>query len=76
MRLLTWNPNDLIDEDFWRRRLRRAIAGRQALLESPDTDAYRLAYAESDGLPGLIVDRYGPWLVVQLAETPWGFAPQ
>ncbi len=65
VRLLTWNPNDLIDEDFWRRRLRRAIAGRQALLESPDTDAYRLVHAEADGLPGLIVDRYGPWLVVQ-----------
>jgi len=65
VRLLTWNPNDLIDEEFWRRRLRRAIAGRQALMESPDTDAYRLVHAEADGLPGLIVDRYGPWLVVQ-----------
>jgi 23S rRNA (cytosine1962-C5)-methyltransferase len=65
VRLLTWNPNDLIDEDFWRRRLRRAIAGRQVLLEAQDPDAYRLVYAEADGLPGLIVDRYGPWLVVQ-----------
>ena len=65
VRLLTWNPNDLIDDDFWRRRIRRAIAGRQALLESQDTDAYRLIHAEADGLPGLIVDRYGPWLVVQ-----------
>ncbi|RME77073.1 MAG: 23S rRNA (cytosine(1962)-C(5))-methyltransferase RlmI [Chloroflexi bacterium] len=65
VRLLTWNPNDQIDENFWRRRIRRAIAGRQALLESHDTDAYRLVHAEADGLPGLIVDRYGPWLVVQ-----------
>lgn len=66
VRLLTWNPNDPIDEDFWRRRIRRAIAGRQTLIQSQNTDAYRLIYAESDGLPGLIVDRYGPWLVVQL----------
>ncbi len=65
VRLLTWNPNDLIDEDFWRRRIRRSVAGRQALLTSQDTDAYRLIYAEADGLPGLIVDQYGPWLIVQ-----------
>src|SRR5512136_1635515 len=65
VRLLTWNPNDMIDEEFWRRRLRRAVAGRQALLEAQDTDAYRLVHAEADGLPGLIVDRYGAWLVVQ-----------
>ncbi|MEW5957427.1 MAG: class I SAM-dependent methyltransferase [Chloroflexota bacterium] len=65
VRLLTWNPNDLIDSDFWRRRLRRAIAGRQALIMSQDTDAFRLVHSEADGLPGLIVDQYGPWLVVQ-----------
>jgi 23S rRNA (cytosine1962-C5)-methyltransferase len=65
VRLLTWNPNDLIDEDFWRRRIRRAIAGREALGLAPETDAYRLVHSEADGLPGLIVDRYGPWLVVQ-----------
>ncbi|NJN99574.1 MAG: class I SAM-dependent rRNA methyltransferase [Anaerolineales bacterium] len=65
VRLLTWNPNDAIDEDFWRRRIRRALAGRQALLESPDTDAFRLVYSEADGVPGLIADQYGTWLVVQ-----------
>lgn len=65
VRLLTWNPNDTIDEDFWRRRLRRAIAGRQVLLEAPDTDAFRLVYSEADGVPGFIADQYGTWLVVQ-----------
>lgn len=65
VRLLTWNPNDAIDEDFWRRRIRRAIAGRQALLEAPDTDAFRLVYSEADGVPGFIADQYGTWLVVQ-----------
>jgi 23S rRNA (cytosine1962-C5)-methyltransferase len=65
VRLLTWNPNDAIDEDFWRRRIRRALAGRQALIETPDTDAFRLIYAEADGLPGFIADQYGTWLVVQ-----------
>lgn len=65
VRLLTWNPNDMIDADFWRRRLRRAFAGREALGLLPGTDAYRLVHSEADSLPGLIVDRYGPWLVVQ-----------
>jgi 23S rRNA (cytosine1962-C5)-methyltransferase len=69
VRLLTWNPNDTIDENFWRRRLRRALAGRQALIQSQDTDAFRLVHAEADGLPGLIVDQYGPWLVVQFLSV-------
>jgi len=65
VRILTWNPNDTINEDFWRRRIRRALAGRQALIEAPDTDAFRLVYSEADGVPGFIADQYGTWLVVQ-----------
>ena len=65
VRCLTWNPNDIIDEDFWRRRIRRAIAGRQALIMDPGTDAYRLVHSEADGVPGFIADQYGTWLVVQ-----------
>jgi 23S rRNA (cytosine1962-C5)-methyltransferase len=64
-RVLTWKEGELIDESFWRRRLERAIAGRAALQLEPDTNAYRLANAEADGLPGLIVDRYGEYLVFQ-----------
>jgi 23S rRNA (cytosine1962-C5)-methyltransferase len=66
VRLLTWEQDEPVDADFWRRRLERAIAARQALADDPATDAYRLVHAESDYLPGLIVDRYGDWLVVQL----------
>jgi 23S rRNA (cytosine1962-C5)-methyltransferase len=65
VRLLTWNPDQAIDRVFWRRRLERAIAGRTALAQDPETTAYRLVHAESDGLPGLVVDRYGDFLVVQ-----------
>ena len=65
VRLLTWHPNDLIDSDFWRRRLRRAVAGRQALIMDQSTDAYRLVHAEADGVPGFIADQYGTWIVVQ-----------
>lgn len=65
VRLLTWNPNDPIDEEFWRRRISRAVSGRLALKQTQDTNAYRLIYSEADGVPGFIADLYGPWLVVQ-----------
>jgi 23S rRNA (cytosine1962-C5)-methyltransferase len=65
VRLLTWNPNDPIDESFWQRRISRAIAGRFLLKQAQDTNAYRLIYSEADGVPGFIADLYGPWVVVQ-----------
>jgi len=65
VRLLTWDEGEAIDGDFWARRLRRAIAARQTLTDEARTTAYRLVYAESDGLPSLIVDRYGDFLVLQ-----------
>jgi 23S rRNA (cytosine1962-C5)-methyltransferase len=65
VRVLTWKQDEAIDEAFWRSRLERAIAGRALLASSGDTTAYRLVNAESDGLPGLIVDRYGDYLVTQ-----------
>ena len=65
VRLLTWDAGEPVDRDFWRRRLERAIAGRVRLAVDPATNAYRLVHAEADGLPGLVVDRYGDWLVIQ-----------
>jgi 23S rRNA (cytosine1962-C5)-methyltransferase len=78
VRLLTWHQDELIDGAFWRRRLERAITARRRLgLRQPSeprlgkaprpapTTAYRLVHAESDYLPGLVVDRYDHWLVVQ-----------
>jgi 23S rRNA (cytosine1962-C5)-methyltransferase len=65
VRVLSWEREQVIDREFWRGRLARAISGRAALLKDPRTTAYRLVFAESDGLPGLIVDRYADWLVLQ-----------
>ncbi|HWQ11435.1 MAG TPA: class I SAM-dependent methyltransferase [Roseiflexaceae bacterium] len=65
-RIFTWQPDEPLDEDLIRRRVARAAEARRLLgYEGPDA-AYRLVYAESDGLPGLIADRYGDYLVVQL----------
>ncbi|MDQ7030012.1 MAG: class I SAM-dependent methyltransferase [Ardenticatenia bacterium] len=65
VRLLTWDEHERVNADFWRRRLRSSLAHRDALLVPPQTNALRLIHAESDALPGLVVDRYGPWLVLQ-----------
>jgi 23S rRNA (cytosine1962-C5)-methyltransferase len=65
VRILTWDRDEALGPDFWRGRLAAAAAARADLAADPSTDSYRLVYAESDGLPGLIVDRYGDWLAVQ-----------
>jgi 23S rRNA (cytosine1962-C5)-methyltransferase len=66
VRLLSWNEQERIDDTFWRQRIERAVARRVSLAVDPrTTTAYRLVYAESDLLPGLIVDSYAGFLVVQ-----------
>ncbi|MBE2187309.1 MAG: class I SAM-dependent rRNA methyltransferase [Rhodothermales bacterium] len=62
-RLLTRDIAATIDAAFFRRRLERALALRQRYF-GLDASHYRLAYAEADGLPGTIIDRYGDVLTV------------
>jgi len=62
-RAFCWDEHTVVDESFWLERLRSAIARRDAIL--PHAEARRLVFAESDGLPGLVVDQYGRYLVVQ-----------
>ncbi len=63
VRLLT-RQEETIDDAFWRARLEEAIAIRQDYLTG--TNACRLVHSEADGLPGLVVDRYGDYLSVQI----------
>lgn len=66
IRARVWTFEDEpVDEEFFRKRIRAAIHARDTWRLTPDTDSYRLLYAESDGLPGLIVDRYNDILVLQ-----------
>lgn len=62
-RLFSRAPLEVIDADWLRGRLAEALAVREALIGEP---YYRLVHAEGDGLPGLIVDRFGDCLSVQL----------
>ncbi|OQX19796.1 MAG: 23S rRNA methyltransferase [Desulfobulbaceae bacterium A2] len=57
------------DTDFFRRRLRAALALRDIFPLQQATDAWRLVHAEADGLPGLVVDRYGDTLVLQAGSA-------
>ncbi len=65
VRLLSRNPNDRFDEGFWLRRFQYAWAYRKTVLEPQDLTACRVVFGESDGLPGLTVDRFGDVLVAQ-----------
>jgi 23S rRNA (cytosine1962-C5)-methyltransferase len=62
LRLLDRDPEAGIDEAWFAARLRRALALRETLFDAP---FYRLVHAEGDGLPGIVIDRFGPAAVVQ-----------
>lgn len=65
VRAWTFDPTGTVDPAFLRSRLERAFALRHSSFNIRHSNAYRLVNAESDGLPGLIVDRYGDYLVCQ-----------
>jgi 23S rRNA (cytosine1962-C5)-methyltransferase len=64
VRVLTREPAEDIDAAFWRRRVARALALRRELVRG--TTGYRLVHGESDGLPGVVADRYDRFAVVKL----------
>jgi 23S rRNA (cytosine1962-C5)-methyltransferase len=59
--------DDPVDESWFRTRIEQALAYRRSL--PIDGDAYRLLHAEADGIPGLIADRYGAYLVLQVGSA-------
>jgi 23S rRNA (cytosine1962-C5)-methyltransferase len=61
-RLVSRSP-ERIDAKFWRDRLEKAQSYRQRVVET--TNAYRLFYGESDGIPSLVIDRYADCFVLQ-----------
>jgi 23S rRNA (cytosine1962-C5)-methyltransferase len=66
VRLFSWDEAERLDEALFRRRIARAIEHRARSGFDRRDGACRLVYAEADGLPGLIVDRYADYLVLQL----------
>ena len=66
IRARVWTIEDeVVDQEFFRRKIQAAIVSRSTFQVPSHSSAYRLIYAESDYIPGLIVDRYGDVLVLQ-----------
>lgn len=61
-RMLDADPEAVIDEGWFSARIARALAHRERIYDAP---FYRLVHAESDGLPGVVIDRFGDVAVVQ-----------
>lgn len=73
VRFLSRHRDEAVNAGFWQTRLAQAHKYRQAHY-GPLPEAFRVVHGEADGLPGLIVDKYGPFLVVQflaLGLEPW-----
>lgn len=68
VRVWSFDPAETVDAEFLRRRLQRALARRDAG-GVVDQNAGRLVNGESDGLPGLIADAYGDWIVCQVLSA-------
>jgi len=68
-RIWSFDPQETIDHAFFKRRVAAAVARRAGLPELAGQDGLRLIHAESDGLPGVVADRYGDTVVIQLTSA-------
>ncbi len=70
MRILHAGKPQTIDRAWWQARLEQAIACRRDLFDA-QTTGYRLIHGESDGWPGLVLDRYDTTLVLKIYTAAW-----
>jgi 23S rRNA (cytosine1962-C5)-methyltransferase len=68
-RVWSWREDEVIDKTFFRTRIADALAARRTLGIERDGNGMRIIHGESDGLPGLIVDKYGDTIVMQLGSA-------
>lgn len=71
VRVLQANKPAKINGDWFTMKLKQAADLRRPLLEDGRTNGYRLVHGENDGLPGLVVDRYGASYVISLDTAAW-----
>ena len=69
VRIWSFVEDEKIDVEFFGRQIKQAIELRTQIVDTTNTNAYRLINAESDGLPGLIVDKYNDFLVCQFLSA-------
>jgi 23S rRNA (cytosine1962-C5)-methyltransferase len=68
-RVWSFDPDEIIDDAFFKRRILAAVERRRLMPELSGEGGMRLIHGESDGLPGLIADCYGDTVVVQLTAA-------
>lgn len=68
-RVWTFQQDEVIDSEFFVRRLQRAQTWRDYLAQRDGLNGYRLIAGESDGLPGITIDRFQNFLVLQLLSA-------
>ncbi len=69
VRVWSFDQNEIIDEAFFKKRIEKTISARENIETDKLTNSYRIISAEADGLPGIIVDRYGNFLVCQFLSA-------
>jgi 23S rRNA (cytosine1962-C5)-methyltransferase len=69
LRLLEFNPDIPVDDDWFKNKVATAVAARNTILSDGITDTCRLIFSEADYLPGLIVDKYAGHLAVQILTS-------
>lgn len=69
VRMLSFHPEIKPDNNFIRQQIHQAISFRNGIIDKTATNAYRIINAESDGLPGVIVDKYSEYLVCQFLSA-------
>ncbi|MFO0936444.1 MAG: class I SAM-dependent rRNA methyltransferase [Gemmataceae bacterium] len=66
LRVLTVDPNEAINDEFFARKIQYAISLRRDVLNLDRvTDSYRLVHSEADGLSGLVIDKFGKTIVIE-----------
>jgi len=68
VRMYSWDADEAVDTVLFESRIREAAALRESIIDPESTTAYRVFFSESDGLSGLVVDRYDRFLLVQLTS--------
>lgn len=69
VRFWSIDPDEQINSEFFHKQIQQAFKMREELFSAKKTNAYRIINAESDGLPGLIVDKYGDFIVCQFLSA-------
>lgn len=68
IRIISFKDEE-ITEEWWKKKIKSILVSRQQLFVNSQTNTYRLINSEGDFLPGLIIDKYADYVVMQISTT-------